>query len=164
MEKHQTGDFCCSGSSRKKCRENVTKKMKSLFLSVVILVSRSFSVSAKTRTTDAFMSSADLQNIFKLEQGLVNSLRKYKAQLDKSLYDINHYVREVDELYKNENCYPPDQCEDHNLQARIVSNPIYNYQMLKRLLVYWKIMEDNIKEIDIKSKSNPFRFCVLFYF
>merc|ERR1712141_657336 len=91
------------------------------------------------RTTDAFMSSADLQNIFKLEQGLVNSLRKYKTQLDKSLYDINHYVREVDELYKNENCYPPDQCEDHN------------YQMLKRLLVYWKIMEDNIKEIDIKK-------------
>ena len=83
---------------------------------------------------------------------IVGTLRHYKDQLDRSLYHITHYVQEVDELYKNEDCFPPTECDDRDLQDRIVSNPIYNYQMLKRLLVYWKTMEDTIKKIDTKSK------------
>ena len=89
---------------------------------------------------------------YSFSSSIVGTLRHYKDQLDRSLYHITHYVQEVDELYKNEDCFPPTECEDRDLQDRIVSNPIYNYQMLKRLLVYWKTMEDTIKKIDTKSK------------
>ena len=40
------------------------------------------------------------------------------------------------------------------MMQKVVGNPIYNYQMLKRLLVYWKNMEESIKKIDTKGESN----------
>ena len=146
-----------------KIRSDTKLKMNPLVVIVwgsCLFLSTITQTEAKIRTTDAFMSSADLQNIFKLEQTLVGTLRQYKEQLDKSLYHIRHYVSEVEELYKNEDCYPADKCDDKRLQERIVSNPIYNYQMLKRLLVYWKTMEDTIKKIDSKRKYYPIQTCI----
>ena len=146
-----------------KIRSDTKQKMNPLVVIVwgsCLFLSTITQTEAKIRTTDAFMSSADLQNIFKLEQSLVGTLRQYKEQLDKSLYHIRHYVSEVEELYKNEDCYPADKCDDKRLQERIVSNPIYNYQMLKRLLVYWKTMEDTIKKIDSKRKYYPIQTCI----
>jgi len=104
---------------------------------------------AKARTTDAFMSSIDLKNMFRLEMSMVEVLRKQKAQLEAGLKSIRSYTQEVEALYQGENCWNLDSCDDDILE-RIVGNPIYNYQMLKRLLVYWKTLEEDMKKIDTK--------------
>ena len=107
---------------------------------------------AKTRTTDAFMSSIDLKNMFRLEMSMVEVLRKQKAQLEAGLKSIRSYTQEVEALYQGENCWNLDSCDDDVLE-KIVGNPIYNYQMLKRLLLYWKTLEEDMKKIDTKRKS-----------
>ena len=55
-------------------------------------------------------------------------------------------------LYQGEGCSNLQSCNEDILE-RIVGNPIYNYQMLKRLLVYWKTLEEDMKKIDTKRKS-----------
>ena len=54
-------------------------------------------------------------------------------------------------LYQGEGCLDAQSCDDDILE-RIVGNPIYNYQMLKRLLVHWKKLEEEMKNIDTKRK------------
>ena len=103
----------------------------------------------KVRKTDAFMSSTDLKNLFKMEMSMVEVIKKQKVQLEESLREIHNYVTEVEELYRGENCL--ENCDDDTLLQKVVGNPIYNYQMLKRLLVYWKNMEDSVKKIDTKG-------------
>ena len=116
----------------------------------VLLMALAASSEAKVRLTDAYMSSSDLKDLFKLEQALVEVLRKQRDELEAGLETIHSYVEDVEELYKGENCWPPESCNDEVLLQRIVGNPIYNYQMLKRLLVSWKSMEESIKKIDTK--------------
>ena len=107
-------------------------------------------VEAKMRNTDAFMSSIDLKNMFRMEMAMVEVLRQQKAQLEAGLQSIRHYTSQVEDLYSGENCWPPDKCDDSQILQKIVGNPIYNYQMLKRLLYSWKTMEDDLKKIDTK--------------
>jgi hypothetical protein len=123
-----------------------------LRLVTLLLVLAVPTVRPKVRMTEAFMSSADLKDIFRMEQAMVNILKTHKEQLEASLSSIRSYVSDVEELYQGENCWPPDTCSDDVLSKRIVGNPIYNYQMLKRLMVYWKNMEDTIKKVDTKRK------------
>merc|ERR1712241_485999 len=59
---------------------------------------------AKARTTDAFMSSIDLKNIFRMEMSMVDVLRKQKAQLEAGLKSIHSYTQEVDIMYQGEGC------------------------------------------------------------
>jgi len=111
---------------------------------------------AKTRTTDAFMSSIDLKNMFRLEMSMVEVLRKQKAQLEAGLKSIRSYTDEVEALYQGEGCWPTDSC-DQDVLDNIVGNPIYNYQMLKRLLVYWKNLEEDMKKIDTKPSLSELK-------
>ena len=90
---------------------------------------------AQVRSTDSFMSSIDMKNLFRMEMALVEVLRKHKAQLEATLNSIHSYTHEVEALYEGENCWPPQECSDDILVQKIVGNPIYNYQMLKRFLV-----------------------------
>ena len=83
---------------------------------------------------------------------MVEVLRKQKAQLEAGLKSIRSYTQEVEALYQGENCWNLDSCDEDVLE-KIVGNPIYNYQMLKRLLLYWKTLEEDMKKIDTKRKS-----------
>ena len=91
---------------------------------------------------------------------MVEVLRKQKAQLEAGLESIYSYTQEVEALYQGENCWPLETCDEGTFD-RIVGNPIYNYQMLKRLLVYWKSLEEDMKKIDTKRKAsiNPILHC-----
>ena len=82
---------------------------------------------------------------------MVEVLRKQKAQLEAGLKNIRSYTDEVEALYQGEGCWPTDSC-DQDVLDNIVGNPIYNYQMLKRLLVYWKNLEEDMKKIDTKRE------------
>ena len=63
-------------------------------------------------------------------------------------------------MYEKEDCWPvnKDNCPDDKLVDRIVGNPIYNYQVLKRLNVFFKKVEDSTKAIDTKSKISLIQF------
>ena len=56
-------------------------------------------------------------------------------------------------MYERENCWPHEECPQQHFVDRILGNPIYNFQVLKRLLVYFKNVEKELKEMDMKSKS-----------
>ena len=124
-------------------------KKTGLIIFVALALISLHNVKAKVRKTDAFMSSTDLKNLFRMELSMVEVIKKQKVQLEQSLREIHTYVTEVEELYKGENC-SGNNCDDDILLEKVVGNPIYNYQMLKRLLVYWKNMEDSVKKIDTK--------------
>ena len=49
---------------------------------------------AKVRSSDAFMSSIDMKNLFRLEVAMVDVLRKQKEQLEAGLQSIRGYVQE----------------------------------------------------------------------
>ncbi|CAB4054112.1 P4HA [Lepeophtheirus salmonis] len=69
-----------------------------------------------------------------------------------SLYQlIKEYTRDVESLYRNEGCWPLESCIESKIFEQIVGNPIYNYQVLRRLIVNWKNTEDSLKKIDIKQ-------------
>ena len=91
----------------------------------------------------------------------VNVMLMYKHQLERSLRNIQVYVDDVEKLYVGENCHPVEVCDDVTITNKIVGNPIYSYQVLKRLNVNWKTMEASIKEADSKSKPSfcPLTFC-----
>ena len=97
------------------------------------------------------MAPSRTSNIFQ-----VNVMLMYKHQLERSLRNIQEYVDDVEKLYVGENCHPVEVCDDVTITNKIVGNPIYSYQVLKRLTVNWKTMEASIKEAD--SKSTP-SFC-----
>ena len=77
----------------------------------------------------------------------------YKHQLERSLRNIKEYVDDVEKLYVGENCHPVESCDDVTITNKIVGNPIYSYQVLKRLNVNWKTMESSIKDADSKSET-----------
>ena len=109
------------------------------------------------------MSNTDLKEIFRMEHAMVEVLRSHKSQLEASLDSIRGYVRDVEDLYSGEGCDAAgEKCDAQTLADRIVGNPIYNYQLLKRLVVYWKNMETVIKKVDAKRKC-PFGFILKYY-
>ncbi len=59
-------------------------------------------------------------------------------------------------MYERENCWPADEggpCSEKELTERVIVNPIYNYQAIKRLVVVFKEVEKAAGSIDVKSKS-----------
>ena len=57
-------------------------------------------------------------------------------------------------MYENEGCWPVDLCTTQEITDRIIGNPIYNYQVLRRVVIHFKNVEAKLKEIDTKSKTD----------
>ena len=75
----------------------------------------------------------------------------------------------MEQVYKNEGCWPPGTCSDDKLLDVIVGNPIYCYQILKRLIVQWKKLEAKLAKMNSTRKSPIWHksnicwfFCALF--
>ena len=109
-------------------------------------------ICAKTPTKDVYTSSGELVNVFRMEQEMVETLAKHKAEIEQQLALIRDYTSQVEEVYKNEECWPPEACNDDQLLDLIVGNPIYSYQILKRLNVQWKKLESQLQQLDTTRK------------
>ena len=46
---------------------------------------------------------------------------------------------------------PEGECTEEMTRERIIGNPIYNYQLLKRITVYWDNVEQAIGKVDKKG-------------
>merc|ERR1711988_1508186 len=87
----------CSSHDKMGCDLVIFWKVLSILLGLISLHGWA---EAKARTTDAFMSSIDLKNIFRMEMSMVEGLRKQKAQLEAGLKSIHSYSEEVEMLYQ----------------------------------------------------------------
>ena len=63
---------------------------------------------------------------------------------------MGEYTAEVEKMYRNENCQ--QGCAREVMMEKIVGNPIYSYQLLKRMHVYIKNIESTLRDVDVKSK------------
>ncbi len=58
-------------------------------------------------------------------------------------------------MYAREDCWPVEEnCPDHVLEERVIVNPIYNYQTIKRLAVYFRDVEKAVGEVDFDSECS----------
>ena len=97
-----------------------------------------------------FSSSGELSRVFYMEQDLVQVMREQKSQLEDALEQLGEYTAEVEKMYRNENCQ--QGCAREVMMEKIVGNPIYSYQLLKRMHVYIKNIESTLRDVDVKSK------------
>ena len=55
---------------------------------------------------------------------------EYPIHSESSLWSVvSDYIRQVQDLYQREDCWPLKSCSTQNLLDKIVSNPIYCYQV-----------------------------------
>ena len=63
------------------------------------------------------------------------------------------YAGQVRDMYAREDCWPVgEKCSEEEMVNRVMVNPIYNYQAIKRLVVYFKEVEKTLGSVDIKSE------------
>ena len=109
-----------------------------------------------------FSSSGELSRVFHMEQDLVRVMRDQKGQLEDALEQLGEYTAEVERMYTNENCQ--QDCAKEVMMEKIVGNPIYSYQLLKRMHVYIKNIESALRDVDVKSKlGNEANLCNVTY-
>jgi len=99
----------------------------------------------------SFQTNASIDK-FRLEAELVSTMEVFSGQLETALHAINTYAEEVHKVYLSE-CGGDENCSDDVISERIVGNPIYNYQLLKRSIVFLKKVEDSIYDIDVKGTA-----------
>ena len=76
----------------------------------------------------------NLGKLVSLERLLVTELTDQADQLRGALDNIEEYLSEVREVYSH--C-GQDGCTERDTEA-IIGNPIHNFQLLKRVTVFWK--------------------------
>ena len=119
-------------------------------LTTLALVAAAAVVVAAARSSSS--SSSELARVFYLELDLVHVMREQKVQLEDALNHLSEYTRQVDKMYSNENC-PEGVCAREVMMEKIVGNPIYSYQLLKRIHVYMKNVEAALRNVDVNSKK-----------
>ena len=80
-----------------------------------------------------------------MEGELVAEARRHANQLEVALTAVEEYVKEVHQVYGG--C-PGGACDEETMMERVLGNPIYNYQLLKRVTVYWANVEKAISKVD----------------
>ncbi len=56
-------------------------------------------------------------------------------------------------MYVREDCWPVEErCPGDLMMERVLSNPIYNYQTIKRLAVYFRDVEQAVGGVDFDSE------------
>lgn len=80
-----------------------------------------------------------------MEGELVTEARRHADQLEVALTAVEEYVKEVHQVYGG--C-PGGACDEETMMERVLGNPIYNYQLLKRVTVYWANVEKAISKVD----------------
>jgi len=96
-----------------------------------------------------FSSTEEMGKILRLEKQLVEEMTKHSEELEMALNSIEEYVSQVTEVYSS-SC-PEGECTEEMTTERIIGNPIYNYQLLKRITVYWSNVEQAIGKVDKKG-------------
>ena len=74
-----------------------------------------------------------------LERLVIEELSEQADQLQDAVDNIEEYLREVRQVYSQ--CGQAG-CSEGGTEA-IIGNPIHNFQLLKRVIVFWKNVQVN---------------------
>ena len=88
-----------------------------------------------------------MEKLVSLENKMVAQLKEHSQLMEAALKDIEKYVVEVADVYKD--CGDEGCSED--ITEQILGNPIENFQLLKRVTVTWKKVLSSIENIDGKK-------------
>ena len=88
-----------------------------------------------------------MEKLVSLENKIVTQLKEHSQILSAALRDIEKYVVEVADVYKDCN----DEGCSEDITEQIIGNPIENFQLLKRVTVTWKKVLSSIENIDGKK-------------
>ena len=70
-----------------------------------------------------------------------------------SFSSIRGYADEVRDMYEREECWPVGKrCSESEAAERVIVNPIYNYQTIKRLVVDFDAVQRAVAGVDVKSE------------
>ena len=76
----------------------------------------------------------NLGKLVSLERLVIEELSEQADQLQGAVDNIEEYLREVRQVYSQ--CGQAG-CSEGDTEA-IIGNPIHNFQLLKRVIVFWK--------------------------
>ena len=94
-----------------------------------------------------FSSVQQMGKLVSLEKSILSELRKQADSLSTALADIEKYVKEVSDVYRE--C-GDEECSEEETE-KILGNPIHNYQLLRRVTVTWKKVVKSIESVDTKQ-------------
>ena len=100
-----------------------------------------------------FSSVQQMGKLVSLEKSILSELRKQADSLTTALADIEKYVKEVSDVYRE--C-GDEECSEEETE-KILGNPIHNYQLLRRVTVTWKKVVKSIESVDTKQAVTNLR-------
>ena len=100
-------------------------------------------------------SQAALARLASMERELVELAKEHAGKMEAAVAAIEEYVDQVSEVYKV--ACKGGECSESQLQEKVLGNPIYNYQLLKRVTVYWANVEKAIDKVDREAMLSKVR-------
>jgi hypothetical protein len=91
-------------------------------------------------------SGPGMARVAALERELVGEVKRHAGQLEAALASIEEYTAQVSAVYGR--ACPGGQCSEQAVEEHVLGNPIHNYQLLKRVTVYWANVEKAISKVD----------------
>ena len=100
-------------------------------------------------------SQAALARLASMEKELVQLAREHAEKMEAAVNAIEEYVAQVSDVYGA--ACKGGECSESQLQEKVLGNPIYNYQLLKRVTVYWANVEKAIDKVDREAMLSKVR-------
>jgi len=100
-------------------------------------------------------SQAALARLAFMEKELVQLAREHAEKMETAVNAIEEYVAQVSDVYGA--ACKGGECSESQLQEKVLGNPIYNYQLLKRVTVYWANVEKAIDKVDREAMLSKVR-------
>ena len=102
------------------------------------------SIVSVVSSQSVFTSVYHMGRLVNLEKNILSELKNHAHLMEAALSKIEKYVKEVSKVYKE--C-EEEECSEKDTED-ILGNPIHNYQLLKRVTVTWKKVQESIEAVD----------------
>ena len=100
-------------------------------------------------------SQAALARLASMEKELVQLAREHAEKMEAAVAAIEEYVAQVSDVYGA--ACKGGECSESQLHEKVLGNPIYNYQLLKRVTVYWANVEKAIDKVEREAMLTKVR-------
>jgi len=107
-------------------------------------------ISAILLLCQALVCLSSWQPQIEQEMEIAEVLKGLSERMEKAVNAVNKYEAAINKVYKAE-CGDISECPEETIVDNIIGNPIYNFQLLKRITVYYKVMEKNIDRINYQG-------------
>jgi len=104
-------------------------------------------------SAEVYSSASDMMKIFNMEMDLVKTLDTYSDTLQAKLNRINAYMQDFDHVMREREAAR----NEIEFNDRVAGNPIHAYNLVKRLTVDWKRVEQDLAGHEVAWKETAFQ-------